>query len=438
MTEQAINIHHPDEFEFSIHLWEAYRKSLRCDGAEVRFKNGAYNAPPYEAHTFQPSNEDWSQFWGAVDKLGVWNWHNRIKGPYTEFRNGQYHIPQLDGGGWSISLKKGEKEFKCSGNAYPDVKGTKYGKTFRRFMDAMNELVGEELFAEPLTLFPLNEGGRTLRGHESEEAHVAEENEYEVRTHKVFDKLGLNIVDSRRVDWRYTKGRELEDETGLRFWFGQLQHYDRFGLQALVNKADGGTLEYLTSALRPRGFTKKISGDNIEFYREIEFLTAESKTPDIAALIRCRDELLGILATPHEDRQSVIRREKACRVVFEEFTPAFQYTVCNGQPTDEKILDEELWRGSGVVYARTWEREVAYIGKSDHPLINRIGKHLNLISNPSTEGQKEYREWAENKTVTIYAHQPDNVEYLGLNIPIHVGLEHALISEINPPFVLRR
>jgi hypothetical protein len=124
--------------------------------------------------------------------------------------------------------------------------------------------------------------------------------------------------------------------------------------------------------------------------------------------------------------------------IFNFFSPTFRYFVRNGKPVDQEILDEKLWNSSEVVYARSDGQEIPYIGKTDGKLRGRIKDHLRLIPKFTKEKDIKYREWAEGKTITIYAYQPDKVECLGLPIAVHVGLEHALIDAIKPWAVARK
>jgi hypothetical protein len=135
--------------------------------------------------------------------------------------------------------------------------------------------------------------------------------------------------------------------------------------------------------------------------------------------------------TPHEF---------SSKIILNSFTPAYQYRIKNGDPVAGKILDEKLWCSAGVVYARVCEkvRDIVYIGKTDGKLKGRILDHLRRITEYTKPRDIEYREWAEGKTVTIYAHKPKKVNCLGMTISTHAGLESALIDSINPKFVFRR
>ena len=132
------------------------------------------------------------------------------------------------------------------------------------------------------------------------------------------------------------------------------------------------------------------------------------------------------------------QKDHARAIVLNSFTPVFRYKVENGHPIKEKILNEELWQSDGVVYARIHRKEIAYIGKTNSTLKGRIKDHLRRMPNYSRSKDIEYRDWAEGKTITLYAHKPNNKDYLGLSVPIHTGLEHALIDAIKPPFVSRK
>ncbi len=125
-------------------------------------------------------------------------------------------------------------------------------------------------------------------------------------------------------------------------------------------------------------------------------------------------------------------------VVFDLFTPVYRYKVVNKKTCNEKILDESLWNTSGTVYIRAYRKSIVYVGKTNGPLRVRIRDHLRRLLKYEKQKDIEYRNWAENKTITIYAYHPNKIKRLGLSIPIHHGLEHALIDAIKPKFVSRK
>ncbi len=125
-------------------------------------------------------------------------------------------------------------------------------------------------------------------------------------------------------------------------------------------------------------------------------------------------------------------------VVFNRFTPVFRYKVVNKKICNEQILDESLWNMSGAVYFRAYRKSIVYIGKTNGPLKSRIRDHLRRFAKYEKPKDIEYRDWAENKIIKIYAYHPNEVTHLGLKVPIHNGLEHALIDAIKPRFVSRK
>lgn len=124
--------------------------------------------------------------------------------------------------------------------------------------------------------------------------------------------------------------------------------------------------------------------------------------------------------------------------IFENFQPVFKYKMKNGRPVNERVIDPDLFGARGVVYARVHGKSVVYIGKTDGSLRARINRHLSGFPDGKTGRVVQYREWAEGKTITIFAHKPEPITYLGLSVPIHTGLEYALIERVEPKFVARK
>ena len=114
------------------------------------------------------------------------------------------------------------------------------------------------------------------------------------------------------------------------------------------------------------------------------------------------------------------------------FKPVYRYKMKHGEPTDRKEFKSALWRERGVVYARVYRKQVVYVGKTDGTLRGRILRHVNGISNSTAGNAKEYRIWAEGKTITILAYKPKHVRLSGIEIDCHRGLEAALIRRCKP------
>lgn len=85
-----------------------------------------------------------------------------------------------------------------------------------------------------------------------------------------------------------------------------------------------------------------------------------------------------------------------------------------GEPANGKELHATPWNQEGVVYARVYRNHVVYVGKKDGLLSDRILRHVNGISKAMAGKAREYREWAEGKTITILACRPEPVRRFGL------------------------
>jgi hypothetical protein len=120
---------------------------------------------------------------------------------------------------------------------------------------------------------------------------------------------------------------------------------------------------------------------------------------------------------------------------FRAFRPVYRYKFSNGSFHSQKLLDVKLWKQQGVVYARVCDGKVVYIGKCESTLGHRIMAHLRIF--PILPRAQKYREFVKGKTVTIFAYKPKPIRLLGLDIPVHVSVEAALIKKFKPPFVMR-
>ena len=116
-----------------------------------------------------------------------------------------------------------------------------------------------------------------------------------------------------------------------------------------------------------------------------------------------------------------------------EFRPVYRYKFIDGKVCSEKLLDEELWKQSGIVYARMCGGKIVYVGKSDGTLSARIKRHLRIF--PTRVDSIPYRNYVEGKTVTIFAYKPDPIWLFDehLEIPVHVAVEAALIRKFKRP-----
>jgi hypothetical protein len=115
-----------------------------------------------------------------------------------------------------------------------------------------------------------------------------------------------------------------------------------------------------------------------------------------------------------------------------KFRPVYRYKFVNGKVCLKKKLDEQLLKQRCVVYARVCGGQVIYVGKADSTLGARINAHLRTF--PARADAKPYRDYVRGKTVTIYAYRPKPTRLFGLEIPIHVAVEAALIRKFQRPY----
>jgi len=113
----------------------------------------------------------------------------------------------------------------------------------------------------------------------------------------------------------------------------------------------------------------------------------------------------------------------------QEFRPVCRYVVKDGEPIEVEILDQELWRQPGAVYARIVDEVIVYIEATDGCLSRRLEAHLRNLPTSMIGRAPQFRRWAEGKTITVVAYCPAPVQVLGREIKIHHAVKAALIAE---------
>lgn len=79
-----------------------------------------------------PTEEDWQQFWAAVQRCDLWNWEARYDNPGI-----------LDGTQWKVVITLGSRRLQSFGsNAYPGGDEGGGSKPFQRLLQAVRKLVG--------------------------------------------------------------------------------------------------------------------------------------------------------------------------------------------------------------------------------------------------------------------------------------------------------
>ncbi len=130
-----------DEFEFSIRLvlglggYHVVKNGkdlvLTISGETVCYRLLRLLTSDYSNEfRVKLSNEEWEEFWNEIKSAGVWKYEtNYIQEALV-----------CDGDSWSISATYNDKKIKSSGgNAYPGVKGTRYGVKFKKLLNVLSK-----------------------------------------------------------------------------------------------------------------------------------------------------------------------------------------------------------------------------------------------------------------------------------------------------------
>lgn len=136
-----------DIFEFSIKNGAQYNSYRVVKIGEELVLTVAGDAVVYRLHRLLTSqfshefsvklnDEEWEEFWNELKSAGVWKYDTNYK----------QQAFVCDGTSWSISATYKDKEINSSGgNAYPGVKGTRYGVKFKKLLNALSKRFPDEV-----------------------------------------------------------------------------------------------------------------------------------------------------------------------------------------------------------------------------------------------------------------------------------------------------
>jgi hypothetical protein len=125
----------PSRFTASIvgFLSSSYKIELQEDGKLIYWQNPeafALLAPATEQETLEISEERWARFREALDGARVWTWDQEYIDPNV-----------LDGTTWRLEVVYPDRALNSHGS-----KATPKGKQFRKFLSAVEELIGGRQF----------------------------------------------------------------------------------------------------------------------------------------------------------------------------------------------------------------------------------------------------------------------------------------------------
>ena len=127
----------PKVFEASVGGWAGPFFRVKLEGKKLDYQSCLRAYGDIEENLgIEPSQEEWTAFWDAMDRIGSWSWA----------RN--YDDPQImDGTQWSVRIRLGRKRLICYGsNSYPPSGDYDETSEFREFCAAIGSLLGGKKF----------------------------------------------------------------------------------------------------------------------------------------------------------------------------------------------------------------------------------------------------------------------------------------------------
>lgn len=116
--------HVPETFEFWIGGFLCQDRKVFFDGGimvyEMRYPGG--RDEPDERIEIQPSQEEWLNFWDALERIGVWKWNQKY-----------VNTDICDGTQWKLNIEK-------SGHIVSIYGSNEFPESFQEFEAALNAL----------------------------------------------------------------------------------------------------------------------------------------------------------------------------------------------------------------------------------------------------------------------------------------------------------
>lgn len=115
-----------DEFDFLITM----RMGINRFHVVKRNKNLVLTIPNGEEIIAELDEDGWALFWKEISSAGIWKYEKE----YVQ------EALVCDGTSWKISAKhEGREVSSGGGNAYPGVKGTRFGVKFKKLLNLLNK-----------------------------------------------------------------------------------------------------------------------------------------------------------------------------------------------------------------------------------------------------------------------------------------------------------
>ena len=116
--------------------------SVRSSEGRIEYLRSELDSRRVGPRTVRPTAESWERFWSEMDEIDLWSWRSEYLPPSN--------VEIFDGTQWRVSVQYSGRDLMSRGdNAYPsdadpEVATLDPGNRFRRFTEAVEELIGED------------------------------------------------------------------------------------------------------------------------------------------------------------------------------------------------------------------------------------------------------------------------------------------------------
>lgn len=133
----------PQVLEFEIGAYESDSYKIKWEDGKLRLYSGFSHGYFEEPGVLEPEEQQWEEFWKALDEIKIWDWAS------------EYTAPVMDGTGWSLEIMQGKQSIDTHGHmAWPDPNELSQAveleetEPFNKLIRALNGLCGKEVIPE--------------------------------------------------------------------------------------------------------------------------------------------------------------------------------------------------------------------------------------------------------------------------------------------------